>query len=954
MKKKSFFVGMLAMLLTFGFVLAGCEDPNSGGGGGGGDDPTPSVPDVPSNPGSPAAFVPVTGITGVPTGATVGTDQTLSGTVAPANATNQTIAWSVYSVGTTGASTDGNKLRTTSAGTATVRATIANGLTASTNYTKDFAITVTTEFIPVTDITSVPSAATAGTDLALNGTVAPSNATNQNIAWSVTSAGATGASIVDGNKLSTTGAGAATVRATIAGGSGATSNYTRDFAVTVVAPLPTNGTLVERLAWISSYAVDGGDYTIELRADETIAPTSLSYNGKTVKITLIGDTAERTVSLGSTGSLFTIGSGVTMTLDNNVTLQGRSNNEISLVQVNAGSTLAIKGNAKITGNTVSSSSSYFYGGGVHVNGGSFTMSGSATVSGNTASNSNYGGGVHVSGGSFIMSGSTAVSGNTASSGGGVYVGGGSFTMNDNTTVYGNTASNYGGGVNVSGSGIFIIMNGNATVSGNTANYGGGVSVDGGNSFTMNGSAAVSNNTASNYGGGVSVSSGSFVMSGNATVSNNTASNYGGGVYVRSGSFVMSGSASVSSNTAGSGVFVFNGSFTMNDSATVSGNTGANGGGVCVSGNSYTTASFTMNGGSVSGNTASYNGGGVYVYYDADSFTKTGGVIYGSNETNPALRNTVKDSAGVERTGRGAAVYADPSRRETTVGAGQNMGLTSDRTYTGEWTDPPVDTTAPTLSAGSVEALSTAAGTTATLKFTSNEAGTYYYLVLAASVDVPTAATIQAQGTAVAKGSAAASASQNTVSVTGLQSGTQYKAYIVVKDAAGNVSAVLTISGVNPVVATAFVPITGISGVPSATTAGTDLTFSGTVTPVDATNQTIVWSVYSAGTTGASIVSGSTLRTTGAGTATVRATVTNGSSASSNYTQDFNVTVTPPVPSVPTGVSATAASSSSITVGWTAVTGATSYRVYRSSTSGGTYSQVGTPTSNTYSNTTCII
>jgi len=88
------------------------------------------------------SFVAVTGITSVPTSGTVGT-LTLTGTVAPANATNKTIAWSVKSAGSTGAAISGSVLTTTSTGTVTVTATIANGKTESTPYTQDFAITIT-------------------------------------------------------------------------------------------------------------------------------------------------------------------------------------------------------------------------------------------------------------------------------------------------------------------------------------------------------------------------------------------------------------------------------------------------------------------------------------------------------------------------------------------------------------------------------------------------------------------------------------------------------------------------------------------------------------------------------------------------------------------------------------------------------------------------------------------
>ncbi|QHI72173.1 S-layer homology domain-containing protein [Aminipila terrae] len=88
------------------------------------------------------SFTAVTSIKDVPTMAAIGIDLTLSGTVAPTNATNKTILWSVKNAGTTGATITGGKLKTTGEGTATVTATITNGATESTDYTQDFNITV--------------------------------------------------------------------------------------------------------------------------------------------------------------------------------------------------------------------------------------------------------------------------------------------------------------------------------------------------------------------------------------------------------------------------------------------------------------------------------------------------------------------------------------------------------------------------------------------------------------------------------------------------------------------------------------------------------------------------------------------------------------------------------------------------------------------------------------------
>jgi hypothetical protein len=199
--------------------------------------------------------------------------------------------------------------------------------------------------------------------------------------------------------------------------------------------------LAGSLAYITTNAVSGDDYLIVLGANESISPTSLNSLFKTVGITLLGYGSARTISLNANGSIFTVTSGVTLTLDENITLIGRSANNTSLVHVNSGN-LIMNDGAKITGNYYYSSSSSSYGGGVYVGGsGTFTMSG-GEISGNTSSS--YGGGVN-NGGTFTMSGGE-ISGNTSSSGGGVYLDSyGTFTMSDGT-ISGNTASTNGGGV----------------------------------------------------------------------------------------------------------------------------------------------------------------------------------------------------------------------------------------------------------------------------------------------------------------------------------------------------------------------------------------------------------------------------------------------------------------------------------------------------------------------------
>jgi hypothetical protein len=230
--------------------------------------------------------------------------------------------------------------------------------------------------------------------------------------------------------------------------------------VSVVDDVP-GANLAAKLSWLRTNAQSNTYYTVEVTADESIGPATLPYSNRSnIGIILKGKDTTRIISLSSNGAMFTVNSGVILTLDNNITLQGRSNNTDSLVNVFTGGRLVMNAGSAITGNTYHSSSSgtgYGFGGGVYVGGGTFTMRG-GTISGNTAYG---GGGVYVGGGTFTMSGGT-ISGNTATTtssyssyGGGVAVVTGTFTMSGGT-ISSNTATtttssiSFGGGVRMSG------------------------------------------------------------------------------------------------------------------------------------------------------------------------------------------------------------------------------------------------------------------------------------------------------------------------------------------------------------------------------------------------------------------------------------------------------------------------------------------------------------------------
>jgi LPXTG-motif cell wall-anchored protein len=183
-----------------------------------------------------------------------------------------------------------------------------------------------------------------------------------------------------------------------------------------------------------------------------------------------------------------------------------------------------------------------------------------------------------------------------------------------------------------------------------------------------------------------------------------------------------------------------------------------------------------------------------------------------------------------------------------------------------------DTVAPVLTAGAVIRLSDAS---ATVAFTSGEAGTYYYGVMDDEVGEPFIDT-DAAGTICGIG-------ENVISITTLTIGAK-DIYIKVKDAAGNVSTALKMD-----IPDAYVPVTGIEAVPASAAAAVDLVLTGTVIPAEATNQAIVWSLINAGTTGA-VLNGSTLSTLSEGTVTVKATVEHGTLPTADYTQEFNIPV----------------------------------------------------------------
>jgi hypothetical protein len=329
----------------------------------------------------------------------------------------------------------------------------------------------------------------------------------------------------------------------------------RSAATPTVYMANTTGTFKQAIDRIN---VDiAGSYAIVVTGSFFSDVVTFSTNAdKTISIE--GDSTNRSIYNDGNNALFTVPGGITLVLDNNLTLNG--NNKVSpAVSVEAGGILAMNSGSTITGARH---------GGVYIGGGTLNMMGGA-ISGNSIYpvlgaliSGCFGAGVCIDdGGVFTMSGG-AISANSVYS---------------NISDPGITAYCYGGGVLVF-NGLFNMTGG--TISGNSAaDSGHGVYGKGGGVYVGN----------LNQGG-----SRSFTMSGGA-ISGNSSSRQGGGVFIESGSFIMTG-GTISGNSAGAGggVFLIGGSFTMADGM-ISGNSAEDGGGgVCIP---YS-GSFSKTGGAI--------------------------------------------------------------------------------------------------------------------------------------------------------------------------------------------------------------------------------------------------------------------------------------------------------------------------------------------------------------------
>ena len=140
-------------------------------------------------------------------------EYTLTATVLPANATNKELIWSSSEESVATVSQSG-VVSAVGVGTTTITAT------SKADSTKKATCTVTVNPVSVTSVTLSPSELSlfVNDSSTLTATVAPSNATNKNVSWSVTNAVPSGCVTVSNGIVEAKAAGTATVKVTTADG----------------------------------------------------------------------------------------------------------------------------------------------------------------------------------------------------------------------------------------------------------------------------------------------------------------------------------------------------------------------------------------------------------------------------------------------------------------------------------------------------------------------------------------------------------------------------------------------------------------------------------------------------------------------------------------------------------------------------------------------------------------
>ena len=275
-------------------------------------------------------------------------------------------------------------------------------------------------------------------------------------------------------------------------------------------------------------ALSGTDGTITLGGNiQAISGSETLQVSGTKTLDLNGYTINGKIDVSnSVGSVIKIPSGATLTLkDDSTSKTGKITGGNSTS--NGGGVYVDGGTFTMNGGTITQNSATQSGGGVYVNDGTFTMTG-GIVTQNNAGAANDGGGVYVKNGNFTMTGDSVVSNNNAKNGGGVALYKSTFSMSGNSQINNNNATNVQGAIYVQTSHLSISEN--SKIEGNSAKNSGGLTLPADSSLSMTGGRISGNTATTNY-GGVCVASDALTLGGTAVITGNTAKSASSNVYL---------------------------------------------------------------------------------------------------------------------------------------------------------------------------------------------------------------------------------------------------------------------------------------------------------------------------------------------------------------------------------------------------------------------------------------
>lgn len=408
-----------------------------------------------------------------------------------------------------------------------------------------------------------------------------------------------------------------------------------------------NGIRVENGNIYDNKAVDGGAFYQAL-------PTDLDKG-----FTMTGGIAKDNTATGIGGGCY-LGGGVFTMTGGSIGVNDAGNTS----KTGGGVYLAngkfnIGGTASISYNTATDTDNG-HGGGVYIGNGTFSQS-SGSINGNSAKKN--GGGIYMNSGTMTVSGGSIGAenaGNTAAGeGGGLYLGGGSVDMSDGSISYNSASAGNGGGIDIV-SGTFSMTKGQ--IEHNTASgRGGGVFVKGRTGETLTiplteGSISYNKSTGA-CGGGIDIEAGG---SGGKTkiiigeegsdksmaIDSNNALSHGAGICMHGSSEVQMYKGSIDGNilkgtgSDGGGVYIESpdGAFNFGDGTICNNTATGNGGGICMSAG----GKVTVGNGSLSGNSTTGNGGAVYI--KDGSFEMENGYV--GKDGSGGLGNSAKNGGGI--------------------------------------------------------------------------------------------------------------------------------------------------------------------------------------------------------------------------------------------------------------------------------------------------------------------